>query len=134
MHRAEASIDVAADAADVFARWARFEAYPEFMDGIAAVEREGDDLRWTATVDGREVRWQARVVEESPPTRIAWSSVDGDERGGGLVLVSSVGTARSRVQVAIDWADDEQVRRSLQRFRELVEAGPTPERATTGYG
>ncbi len=129
------SIDVAVPLSTAYGQWTQFEEYPVFMQSVDRVVQVDDaTMEWSATIDGRTVRWRARIVEQVPDERIAWVSLEG-ARNDGVVTFQPIGPDRTRVHVRID-VDPEgpvehigdaagvvqgRVRGDLERFRDFVE-------------
>ena len=87
MSRIEKTIHIEAPIEDVYAQWTQFEEFPRFMDGVESVVQLDDrTLEWTATVAGREKRWTARIVDQTPGVRIAWRSLDGAQNDGAVLF------------------------------------------------
>jgi uncharacterized membrane protein len=148
MAAAEQSIDVNVDTATAYGKWARFEDYPEWMEGVASVEHVGDGrLHWVAKVKNEvaevesETReWDARITEQIRDRRIAWESVGGEpgeKPNAGRVTLEPLGDSACRVTFRIDWepeaafaasesymieAVNQVVAADLARFKDLVEA------------
>ena len=103
MSNVERSIEVAVPLATAYDEWTRFEAYPQFMEGVREV-RQTDltHLHWRASVGGREKEWDVEIVELVPDEMIAWRSVDGP-RNDGIVTFDPVGEARTRVTMRLDY-------------------------------
>lgn len=64
---------------DVYAFWRDFGNFPRFMPHVESVEvRDGGRSHWIVKGPaGRHVEWDAEIVEEVPPTTIAWRSLPG---------------------------------------------------------
>ncbi len=106
MSRIEKIITVEAPLEDAYAQWTQFEEFPRFMEGVDRVVQIDDrTLRWTATVAGREKQWTARIVDQTPDTRIAWRSLDGTQNDG-AVLFSRVDAGTTEIRLVVD-ADPE---------------------------
>ena len=87
MSQIEKTIVVEAPLEDVYAQWTQFEEFPRFMDGVERVVQLDDrTLEWTATVAGREKRWTARIVDQTPDVRIAWRGLDGARNDGAVLF------------------------------------------------
>ena len=129
------SIEVDVPVELAYDQWTQFEEFPQFMEGVTHVRRVDDDrLRWVAEVGGQEAMWEAQITEQTPPQRIAWTSVEGKENSG-IVTFDPVGPATCKVSVQLAWdseglmetlggylgADDRRVEGDLERFKELVE-------------
>jgi uncharacterized membrane protein len=143
MSRIEKTIVVDAPVEDVYAQWTQFEEFPRFMDGVERVVQLDDrTLEWTATVAGREKRWTARIVDQTPDERIAWRTFDGAQNDG-AVLFARVDDRTTEIRLVVD-ADpdgvieeagdrlgflDRRVSGDLDRFKAFIEerGGPTGE-------
>ena len=146
MPKFEASIDVDVPVRAVYDQWTQFEEFPRFMDAVEGIVQADDKtLHWTAKVAGRRKEWTAEITDQTPDTRIAWKSVDGDENAG-AVLFQPLDGDRTRVTLKLD-ADPEgvvdtvganlgflerQVKGDLQRFKEFMEARQNPTGAWRG--
>lgn len=140
MSRIEKTVVVDAPVGDVYAQWTQFEEFPRFMDGVDRVEQLDDrTLAWTATVGGREKRWTARIVDQTPDARIAWRSVDGAQNDG-AVLFTPVDGGQTEIRLVVD-ADpdgiveeagdrlgflDRRVGGDLERFKTFIEDRGAP--------
>jgi uncharacterized membrane protein len=135
MSRFEESIKVAVPVRVAYDQWTQFEEFPKFMEGVERVKQLDDKrLLWTASVAGKEKKWEAEIVDQTPDERIAWKSIDGAENAG-AVLFEQLGPAETKVILRID-AEPEgpvetigdalgflrrRVEGDLQRFKEHVE-------------
>jgi len=129
-------IEVDAPVSDVYRRWTQFEQFPDFMEGVDAVERlENDLLHWAVTIAGKKAEWDARIVAQEPNRRVIWESVDGKQNRG-MVSFDPLGSgARTRIRLQMSYRadgpaettgaavglDERRVRGDLERFRALVE-------------
>lgn len=58
------TIDVDVPVSTAYNQWTQFESFPEFMDGVDHVEQQDDRrLHWEARVGGKEIEWDAEIVE-----------------------------------------------------------------------
>ena len=146
MSRIEKTIHIEAPIEDVYAQWTQFEEFPSFMDGVKSVVQLDDrTLEWTATVAGRERRWTARIVDQTPGVRIAWRSLDGAQNDG-AVLFSPADGGTTEIRLIVD-ADpegivetagdrlgflDRRVTGDLERFKAFLEHRDRPTGAWTG--
>ena len=80
--RLEKSIQIGRTVEEVFAAWTNLSLLPEYCGMIRSVRRVGDCSRWTATVDGRTVQWDAELVQIIPNQAIGWKSVSGPKHTG----------------------------------------------------
>ena len=130
------SVDVDVAVRTAYDQWTRFESFPLFMEGVKQV-RQLDDrtLEWVADVAGKEQRWKAKITEQEPDQRIAWTSTDG-ARNAGVVTFHRLGEGRSRVTLQLDVEPDgpvetvgdalgvvkKQVTDDMKRFKEFIES------------
>jgi len=129
-------IDVDVPVRNAYNQWAQFEELPEFMQGVKrVVQLDESNLRWRAEVGGRKRDWTARITEQVPGKRIAWTSTSGP-RNAGVVTFHRLGGDRCRVALQLDYEPEgllEDVtdlfgvlascaEGDLQRFKRFVEA------------
>jgi uncharacterized membrane protein len=146
MSRIEKTIVVDAPLEDVYAQWTQFEDFPRFMDGIDRVVQLDDrTLEWTATVAGREKRWTARIVDQTPDVRIAWRGLDG-ARNDGAVLFRWVDAETTEIRLVVDAEPDgvvegvgdrlgfleRRVSGDLDRFKAFIEQRDRPTGSWSG--
>ncbi|MEO7117597.1 MAG: SRPBCC family protein [Candidatus Limnocylindrales bacterium] len=136
MSRVEQTIDVDVPVRVAYDQWTQFEEFPEFMEAVQRVTQQDDQmLEWEAKVAGQTRTWTAKIVDQTPDTRIAWKSVEGTENAGAVVF-ESLGSDKTRLKVTID-ADpqgvienigdaigllDHQVKGDLDRFKTFIES------------
>lgn len=135
MSTIEETITVDVPVRVAYDRWTRFEDFPSFMEGVESVQQLDDKtLRWTASIAGVSRSWTARIVDQTPDTRVAWKSVEGTDNAG-AVLFDPVGSGQTRVTLRIDAEPDgivesvgdamgfvqRRVKGDLERFKDLVE-------------
>jgi uncharacterized membrane protein len=129
------SVDVAVPVRTAYDQWTQFESFPMFMEGVEKVEQVDDTtLRWTANIAGRERTWQARITEQNPDERIAWTSIDG-ARNAGVVTFHRLDDNMTRVTLQMDVDPDgpvdnigdalglleRRVKGDMKRFKEFIE-------------
>ena len=136
MPRFEDSVDVEVPVRVAYDQWTQFEEFPRFMEGVErVVQRDDKTLDWTAEVAGQRKEWTAQITDQTPDTRVAWKSVEGDENAG-AVLFESLDGNRTRVTLKLD-ADPEgvietvganlgflerRVKGDLERFKDFIES------------
>jgi uncharacterized membrane protein len=129
------SIDVDVPVRVAYDQWTQFEEFPRFMEGVETVEQLDDTtLRWTAEIAGVKKPWTAKITEQTPDQRIAWTSVEG-ARNAGVVTFHRLDDRKTRVTLQLDVAPDgpvesvgdalgfvqRQAAADLKRFKEFVE-------------
>jgi uncharacterized membrane protein len=132
--RVARSIDIDADVERVFALWSRYEDFPRVMENVRRVKRIDDRVLWDVDIGGRQVVWEARIVETVPGKRIRWQSSWGASHSGEVRFAWLPG-ARTRLVVEIEFRTrglleylgaraglvDTHVGRDLDRFRRFAE-------------
>jgi uncharacterized membrane protein len=129
------AVDVAVPIRTAYDQWTQFETFPKFMEGVKSV-RQLDDrtLEWVADVAGREKRWEAKITEQEPDKRIAWTSTEGAHNAG-VVTFHRIDDGTSRVTLQLDVDPDgpvenvgdalglvsRQVKGDMKRFKEFIE-------------
>src|SRR5437773_4538666 len=74
----EKSIDVEVPIGVAYNQWTQFEEFPQFMEGVESVTQLDDQrLHWVAEIAGKRKEWYARITEQVPDERIAWTSEGG---------------------------------------------------------
>jgi uncharacterized membrane protein len=146
MSTIEESIDINVPVHVAYNQWTQFESFPLFMEGVEEVRQLDDThLHWRAEVGGKEVEWDAVITEQIPDERIAWRATDG-KLNAGVVTFQPLGDDRTHVTVQIEHetdgvvekvgsmlgADSREVKKSLERFKELVESRGTASGAWRG--
>jgi uncharacterized membrane protein len=130
------SVDVNVPVRTAYDQWTQFETFPKFMEGVKQV-RQLDDrtLEWVADVAGKEKRWKARITEQEPDQRIAWTSTEG-ARNAGVVTFHRLGEGRSRVTLQLDVEPEgplesagdalgvvkHRVKDDMERFKKFIES------------
>jgi uncharacterized membrane protein len=129
------AIDVDVPVGTAYDQWTQFETFPKFMEGVKSVRQLDDTtLEWVADVAGREKRWEAKITEQEPDKRIAWTATEGAHNAG-VVTFHRIADGQSRVTLQLD-VDPEgpvenigdalglvsrQVKGDMKRFKEFIE-------------
>jgi uncharacterized membrane protein len=75
---------------------------PEFMDGVKSVRQlDETTLEWVAEIAGREERWKARITEQEPDQRVAWTAIEGATNAG-VVTFHRLEAGRTRVTLQLE--------------------------------
>ena len=132
----EKSIDVEVPVRTAYNQWTQFEEFPRFMEGVERVEQIDDThLRWVAKVGGKRKEWIARITEQIPDARIAWTS-EGGARNAGVVTFHKLAPSKTRVMLQIEYKPEDvvesvgdalgvvsrRIEGDLQRFKEFIES------------
>ena len=100
------SVIVGAPAAEVFAAWANFENFPQFMKHIKSVTRTGEKTtHWVAEGPlGKDVEWEAETTRYEPGKRIAWHSMkDSAVRTSGQVTFNDLPNGQTEITVTLQY-------------------------------
>jgi uncharacterized membrane protein len=140
------SIEVQVPARTAYDQWTQFEQFPQFMKGVERVIQLDDrTLRWRADVGGKMLEWEARIAEQIPGKRIAWTSTSG-ARNAGVVTFHRLSDHRCRVTLQIDYEPEgfaehvgdllgvlsSRAKGDLEAFQEFIERRGTATGAWTG--
>jgi uncharacterized membrane protein len=140
MPHIEKTTRVEVPVAVAYNQWAQFEKFPLFMEGVKEVRRIDErTLAWRAEIAGKEVEWNAAIVQDEPYERIAWRSTDG-ARNAGSVTFEPAGTSQTRVTLRLEYEPETvtektgsalgivsaRVEGDLRRFKSFVERSEPP--------
>jgi uncharacterized membrane protein len=129
------SVDVEVPVRTAYNQWTQFEEFPRFMEGVESVRQIDDrNLHWRAEVGGKKVEWDARISEQIPDERIAWTSTSG-ARNAGVVTFHHLAPGKSRVTLQVDYEPegavetvgdwigvmDARLQGDLERFKDYIE-------------
>jgi uncharacterized membrane protein len=129
MSTIEKSIEVNVPEYTAYAQWTRFEEFPQFMEGVKEVKRNGKRLHWKAEIAGQDKEWDAEITEEVADQRIAWKGRDGALTGW-VVTFQQLSNAKSKVIVQLEYdsqgspeikGEASNVQGDLERFKMLIE-------------
>ena len=146
MSNVEKSIDVKVPVRTAYDQWTQFEEFPRFMEGVKSVTQTDDThLHWVAEIAGQEKEWDAKITEQHPDERVAWTSTSGAQNAG-VVTFHRIDEDTTRVTLQMD-ADpegivesagdalgflDRRVEGDLERFKEFIEERGAPTGAWRG--
>jgi uncharacterized membrane protein len=135
MATVEKSIDVKVPVRTAYNQWTQFEEFPRFMEGVKEV-RQVDDTRlhWVADVAGNTQEWDARITEQSPDQRVAWTTESGTMNAG-VVTFHKLDPESTRVMLQIEYEPEgfvetvgdalgfvsRRIEGDLGRFKEFIE-------------
>jgi uncharacterized membrane protein len=140
------SIDVAVPVHTAYNQWTQFESFPEFMDGVSEVRQVDDDLtHWTVELAGVRREFDARITEQHPDERVAWTTLDGPKHAG-VVTFHRLDQSHTRVTVQMEIEPeglaenvgdksgliDRKVKGDVKRFKEFIEGREIPTGAWRG--
>ena len=132
----EESIEVQVPVRTAYNQWTQFEEFPQFMEGVEQVQQLSDDtLRWVAEIGGKKREWTAKITEQEPDHRVAWTSAEG-ARNAGVVTFHPLSDGQSRVMLQLEYEPEgavektgdavglvkSRVKGDLERFKEYIES------------
>jgi uncharacterized membrane protein len=130
------SVDVAVPVRTAYDQWTQFEEFPAFMEGVQEIRQVNDTMtHWVVEIGGIKREFDAKITEQHPDERVAWSSVDGP-RHAGVITFHRLDADHTRVTAQMDLdpdgfveqvADktgliDRRVKGDLKRFQEFIES------------
>ena len=136
MAKIEHSLDIEVPVREAYNQWTQFEEFPRFMDGVESVTQLDDTrLHWVASVAGKRKEWDAKITEQTPDQRIAWTSTTGAPNAG-AVNFHRLDDNRTRVTLTMDVEPEGivenvgnalgvpsgQVKGDLEKFKEFIES------------
>ena len=146
MSRIESSIDVDVPVRVAYDQWTQFEEFPRFMDAVESVKQIDDThLHWVAKIAGIRKEWDAKITQQEPDQRVAWTSTSGADNAG-AVDFHRIDDRRTRITLTMDIDPDgvietvgsavgvpeRQVEGDLERFKEFIEQRAVPSGAWRG--
>jgi uncharacterized membrane protein len=135
MATVEKSIEVEVPVQTAYNQWTQFEEFPRFMEGVKEIKQiDETHLHWKADIGGVEREWDARITEQEPDMRIAWTSESGAENGG-VVTFHKLDDNRTKVMLQLEFEPEDLVEQvgdklgfvsrrtsgDLKRFKEFIE-------------
>lgn len=130
-----ATVDVEVPVRTAYNQWTQFESFPQFMEGVEAVQQIDDrHMHWRVHVGPSTREFDATITEQHPDERIAWKSDSGPKHAG-VVTFHRLDDTHTRVTTQMD-VDPEgfvenvadklgvlkhRVNSDLERFKHFIE-------------
>ena len=136
MSTIEQSVEVNVPVRTAYNQWTQFEDFPQFMEGVEEVKQLDDvTLHWKASIAGQQREWDAKITEQTPDERIAWTDIGGAENAG-VVTFHRIDDSKTKVMLqmefepegAVETAGDAlglvkaRVKGDLERFKGFIES------------
>ena len=136
MSNIEQSIEVGVPVRTAYNQWTQFEEFPRFMEGVNEVKQLDDvTLHWKAEIAGQEREWDAKITEQTPDQRIAWTDIGGATNAG-VVTFHKIDDSTTKVMLQIEFEPDGPLEKvgdvlgfvktrakgDLGRFKEFIES------------
>jgi uncharacterized membrane protein len=128
-------IDVDVPVRAAYNQWTQFEEFPQFMSGVTEIRQlDPTTTHWKTDIDGVKREFDAKITEQLPDERVAWTSTEGSKQAG-VVTFHRLGDTQTRVTVQMDFEPDgvveqagdklgfldRQVKGDLKRFKTFIE-------------
>jgi uncharacterized membrane protein len=133
----EESVEVQVPVTTAYNQWTQFEEFPQFMDGVERIEQRTPTLtHWVTSVGGAKREFDAKITEQIPDERVAWTTVEGDTHQAGVVTFHRLDDTHTRVMLQLehdpqgiaDTVGDKlgfvrrQAKGDLKRFKQYIES------------
>ena len=129
------TVDVDVPVRVAYDQWTQFEEFPRFMKAVEKVEQLNDTtIRWTAEIAGVTKTWTAKITQQEPDQRVAWTSIEG-AKNAGVVTFHRLDDLKTRVTLQLDVEPEgpvesvgdalgfvsRQAKDDLKNFKEFIE-------------
>jgi uncharacterized membrane protein len=129
-------VDVAVPVRTAYNQWTQFEEFPQFMEGVTEVRQVSETMtHWTTEIGGVKREFDARITEQLPDERVAWTSTGGDVKQAGVVTFHRLDDSHARVTAQMELEPEglvekaadatgmisRRVKGDLKRFKEFIE-------------
>ena len=136
MSTTEQSIELNVPVRTAYNQWTQFEEFPKFMEGVESVTQTNDTtLHWVAEIAGQKREWDAKITEQKPDERIAWTNIDG-AKNAGVVTFHYIDDTKSKVMLQMEFDPEGlkekaadvlglwkgRVKGDLERFKGFIES------------
>jgi uncharacterized membrane protein len=137
MERIEKIVEVDCPIRTVYNQWTQFEEFPRFMDGVKEVKQLDDThVRWHAEIWGKDMEWDAEILEQVPDDHIGWKSISGNAPNAGVVRFEPLASNRTRVRLVMAYDPQgmaenigdalgvmsARVQKSVENFKQYIES------------
>lgn len=100
--RLERSLQIGKPIGEVFDAWTQLERLPAMSSLIRDVWSEGRLSHWVVNLDGKDVEWEAELVQFVPRQAVGWKSVRGPKHTGRITFAPL--NDNTLVQVTMNYA------------------------------
>ena len=136
MSSIEQSIEVQVPVRTAYNQWTQFEDFPNFMEGVKEIRQIDDvSLHWTVEIAGQVREFDAKITEQNPEERIAWTTIDGPHQAG-VVTFHRLGDNQTKVMLQMEYEPEGivekagdalgvvkgRVKGDLERFKSFIES------------
>jgi uncharacterized membrane protein len=145
--KVEKSVTIARSASELYRFWREFENLPQFMQHVQSVSESANGVtHWVIkTAKGRELQWDARLIEDKPDKMISWQSLQGADvdNAGSVWFIPAAGGRGTVVKVVMKYSPPggkpgamiakllgesgtRQIADDVYNFKSLMETGEIP--------
>ena len=136
MSSIEQSIEVQVPVRTAYNQWTQFEDFPHFMEGVKEIRQLDDaSLHWTVEIAGQVREFDAKITEQNPDERIAWTTIDGPHQAG-VVTFHRIAEDQTKVMLQLEYDPEglieqagdalgvvkSRVKGDLERFKSFIES------------
>ncbi|GIF03559.1 SRPBCC family protein [Actinoplanes siamensis] len=129
-------VDVNVPVRTCYDQWTQFEEFPRFMEGVEEIQQLDDThMHWKTKIAGVEREFDAKITEQLPDERVAWTATQGEKQAG-VVTFHRLDDTHTRVTVQLDFDPqgfvetagdklglvDRRIKGDLHRFKEFIES------------
>lgn len=98
------TVDVDVPVSTAYNQWTQFESFPRFMENVEEIRQlDATHTHWVTKVGGATREFDAKITEQHPDERVAWTSTDGPDHAG-VITFHRIAEGKTRVtaQMEID--------------------------------
>ncbi|HST49344.1 SRPBCC family protein [Jatrophihabitans sp.] len=100
----EESIDVGVPVRQAYNRWTQYTEFPKWSKGVQSVSQEDETKTgWNAKVFWSKRNWNAKITEQVPDQRIAWTSDGPKGTVDGVVTFHELAPNLTRILLALEY-------------------------------
>ncbi|GAB7037566.1 MULTISPECIES: SRPBCC family protein [Catenuloplanes] len=129
-------VDVAVPIRTAYNQWTQFEEFPQFMEGVTEIRQISDtDTHWKTEIAGVKREFDAKITEQLPDERVAWTSTGGIKQSG-VITFHRLDETHTRVTAQMEFEPegiaeqagdklgivDRRVKGDMKRFKEFIES------------
>jgi hypothetical protein len=101
--KVEKRIVVDVPVSTAYNQWTQFEDFPHFMGGVESVTQLSDErLKWVAHIAGVRREWEAKILEQVPDRKVAWTSIEGATNAG-AVEFEDAGGGKTALMLTLEY-------------------------------
>jgi uncharacterized membrane protein len=111
-------IDVGVPVREAYNQWTQFEEFGRFAKGVVSVEQQDDTAtEWRVKVAKAQRSWRAKITEQVPDEKIAWTSEGDKGTTRGVVTFHELDENLTRVLLVIEYSPKGFIEKTGRLFR-----------------